>query len=323
MDLFSWILSTLDSAIRYAVPLTLAAMGGLFSERSGIVDIGLEGKMLFAAFVAASVAAWTGSPWLGMGAGIAASVVMALLHGFACISQRGDQIISGLAINFLASGMTITLGHAWFAAGGQTPALGNDARFTGITLPGAETLNNIPLIGPVYKEVISGHNLIVYIAFVAVAVSWWTLYKTRFGLRLRAVGEQPHAVDTAGISVAWQRYRALMITGLLCGIAGTYFSVAQNASFGKEMTAGMGYIALAAVIFGRWRPWQTMGACLLFGFFTALETRMQGITLPGIGVPPTQIFAALPYLLTVVLLAGLVGRSVAPKAIGKSYVKER
>ncbi|WP_434355321.1 ABC transporter permease [Parasalinivibrio latis] len=324
MDLLPWLLSTADSTIRLAVPLIFAAMAGIFSERSGIVDIGLEGKMLFSAFVAASVAYVTGNPWLGLFAAILSSVMLALVHGYASITQRGDQIISGLAINFFASGMTITLGHAWFERGGQTPALVSEQRFLPIELPGAEWLGDtIPVLGPLYKEVISGHNLLVYLSFIAVGVAWWVLFRTRFGLRLRAVGEEPNAIDTAGISVAFVRYRAVIVAGILCGMAGAYLSTAQNASFGREMTAGQGYIALAAVIFGKWQPRNAFLACLLFGFLSALETRMQGVSIPIIGVLPTQVFSALPYVLTVVLLAGFIGKAMAPKAIGRPYVKER
>ncbi|NGN99360.1 ABC transporter permease [Grimontia sp. S25] len=324
MEWFNWILSSADSTIRLAIPLIFAAMAGIFSERAGVVDIGLEGKMLFAAFAAAAVSYVTGNPWLGLLAAIAGSMMLALVHGYASITQKGDQIISGLAVNFFASGMTITLGHAWFQRGGQTPTLHNDQRFLPGEFSGAEWLGDtIPVLGPLYKEVISGHNILVYLAFIAVIITWWVLFRTRFGLRLRAVGEEPNAIDTAGISVVWLRYRAVLIAGLLCGLAGAYLSTAQNAAFGKEMTAGQGYIALAAVIFGKWQPRNALLACLLFGFLSALETRMQGVSIPLIGVLPTQLFSALPYVLTVVLLAGFIGKAVAPKAIGRPYEKER
>ncbi|MFD2177526.1 ABC transporter permease [Veronia pacifica] len=324
MELLNWILSTADSTIRLAVPLIFAAMAGIFSERSGVVDIGLEGKMLMAAFTAAAVSYVTGNPWLGLIAAICSSMLLALIHGYASITQKGDQIISGLAVNFFASGMTVTLGHAWFKQGGQTPTLYNDQRFLPIELPGAEAIGeSVPLLGPVYRDLISGHNILVYLSVFAVVFTWWLLFRTRFGLRLRAVGEEPGAIDTAGISVVWLRYRAVLMAGLLCGIAGAYLSTAQNAAFGKEMTAGQGYIALAAVIFGKWQPRNALLACLLFGFLSALETRMQGVEIPLVGVLPTQVFSALPYVLTVVLLAGFIGKAVAPKSIGKPYVKER
>ena len=322
-DTLLLLISALDSTLRVSTPLVLCAMAGIFSERSGIIDISLEGKLLAGAFAAAAAAAVSGSAFVGLGAAIMTSVVMALLHGFACITHRGNQVVSGLAINILASGLTVTLGVAWFHKGGQTPTLSGDARFSPITLPGAETLADIPLLGQIYNELLSGHNLLVYVAFIAVPITWWILYKTRFGLRLRAVGENPQAVDTAGISVTLLRYRAVICAGILCGIAGAYLSTGQNAAFGKEMSAGQGYIALAAMIFGKWKPLPGLLACLLFGFLDAMAVRLQGVSLPGIGEIPVQFMQALPYILTVVLLAGFIGKAVAPKAIGNPYVKER
>jgi general nucleoside transport system permease protein len=312
-----------DATLRVATPLVLCAMAGLFSERSGVIDISLEGKMLAAAFAAAAAAAVTGSAWLALGAGIAVSVALGLLHGFACITHRGDQVVSGVAINILVSGLTVVLGTAWFQRGGQTPSVGQDARFTPLVWPGAEAVAEVPVIGPLYSELLSGHNLLVYLAFAAVPLTWWVVYRTRFGLRLRAVGENPGAVDTAGISVSFLRYRAVVCAGLLCGVAGTYLSIAQNAAFVREMTAGQGYIALAALIFGKWRPVPAMLACLMFGFLDAVAIRLQGVVVPVIGPIPVQLIQALPYVLTVVLLAGFIGRAVAPKAIGRPYVKER
>jgi len=298
-------------------------MAGLFSERSGIIDISLEGKMLSAAFAAGTLAALTGSPWVALGGAVVVSILLGLVHGFACITHRGDQVVSGLAINVLASGLTIVLGIAWFSQGGQTPPLASEARFMPLQLPFAETLKNIPGIGPFYDSVINGHNLLVYVALLAVPITWWVVYKTRFGLRLRAVGENPLAVDTAGISVSRLRYTAVMIAGALCGIAGTYLAIAQNAAFAREMTAGQGYIALAAMIFGKWRPLPAMLACLMFGFLDAVSIRLQGIELPVIGEVPVQLIQALPYILTVVLLAGFIGKAIAPKAIGVPFSKER
>ncbi len=322
MDLLSVVL-ILDSAVRLATPLLLACLAGLFSERSGIFDIGLEGKMLGAAFAAGAAAGVTGSAWLGLGAAILVSVGLALVHGFASITQRGNQIVSGVAINFLAAGLTALLGQAWFHQGGRTPQLLGDARFKSLTLPGAEALAGVPVLGPIYAELISGHNLLVYVAAAAVPLTWWIVYRTRFGLRLRAVGENPAAVDTAGISVVWLRYRAVIICGALCGIAGSYLSIAQSAGFIVNMTAGKGFIALAALIFSKWRPWQALGACFLFGLLDAVAISLQGVTVPGIGEVPVQLMQALPYILTVVLLAGFIGRAIPPKAGGVPYVKER
>ncbi len=323
LDSLPALLPILDATLRVSTPLILCAMAGLFSERSGIVDISLEGKMLAAAFAAGAVAAVTGSPWLALLAGMLVGVALAMVHGFASITHRGDQVVSGLAINVLASGLTVVLGIAWFSQGGQTPSLGSDARFMPVTLPLADALNQIPFIGRLYSEVISGHNLLVYVAFAAVVLTWWIVYRTRFGLRLRAVGENPLAVDTAGLSVGGLRYSALVICGLLCGIAGTYLSIAQNASFVREMTAGQGYIALAALIFGKWRPLAALLACLMFGFLDAVAIRLQGIEIDGFGEIPVQLIQALPYVLTVVLLAGFIGKAIAPAAVGVPFSKER
>lgn len=323
MDALSSFFAILDATLRVSTPLILAAMAGLFSERSGIIDISLEGKMLAAAFAAGSVAAVTGSAWLALGAGIVVSMALAMVHGFACITHRGNQVVSGLAINILASGLTVVLGIAWFQRGGQTPTLSGDARFRPLELPFADTVSGVPVIGPFYADVVSGHNVLVYVAFVAVALTSWVVYKTRFGLRLRAVGENPLAVDTAGLSVSGLRYAAMAICGALAGIAGAYLSTAQNASFVREMTAGQGYIALAALIFGKWRPLPAMLACLMFGFLDAVAIRLQGVELPYIGEVPVQAIQALPYVLTVILLAGFIGKAIAPKAIGVPFVKER
>jgi ABC-type uncharacterized transport system permease subunit len=322
-DLWLQFLLTIDATLRVSTPLILCAMAGIFSERSGIIDISLEGKMLLSAFAAASVAALSGLPWLGLGAAILVSMVFSLLHGFACITHRGNQVISGLAINILASGLTVTLGIALFAQGGQTPYLSSAQRFSAISLPFAETMRQVPVIGTIYAEIISGHNLLVWLALLTVLVTGMVLYRTRFGLRLRATGEKPEAVDTAGISVTRIRYQAVLIAGLLCGIAGAYLSIAHGAGFVREMTAGKGYIALAAMIFGHWRPVPALMACLMFGFLEALAARLQGVDILFIGPIPTDLILVLPYVLTVVLLAGFIGRATPPKAIGQPYIKER
>ena len=323
MEDFTLVILILDSTVRLSAPLVLAALAGLFSERSGVIDIGLEGKMLGAAFAAAAAAAFTGSPWAGLAAGIAVSVALALLHGFACITHRGNQVVSGVALNILVAGLTAVLGVSWYAQGGRTPQLDPTARFLPLTLPGAEAVRDVPVLGGLYYELLSGHSFPVYVAFLTVPLAAWTLYRSRFGLRLRAVGENPLSVDTAGISVAGLRYRAVICGGVLCGIAGTYLSIAQSAGFIRDMTAGKGYIALAALIFGKWRPLPAMGACLLFGLLDAVAIRLQGTFLPGIGEVPVQFIQALPYVLTVILLAGFIGRAIPPKAIGIPYVKER
>ncbi|GAJ94366.1 ABC transporter permease [Agrobacterium sp. SHOUNA12C] len=323
MDYYDILISVLGSTIRLSIPLIFTALAGLFSERAGVFDIGLEGKMLAAAFAAACMATVTGSAWAGLGAGIVVSVTFGLLHGFASITNRGNQIVSGVAINFLIAGLTVVLGQAWFGQGGRTPQLGADARFVPIILPGADALRGVPIIGPLYANVISGNNILTYIAFLAVPISWWILYRTRFGLRLRAVGENPGAVDTAGISVAWLRYRSLICAGILCGFSGTYLAIAQSAGFIANMSAGKGYIALAALIFAKWKPVPVMLSCLLFGFLDAFSNFMQGKSVPGIGEVPVQIFQALPYILTCILLAGFIGVAKPPKAGGVPYTKER
>src|SRR5690606_4532036 len=316
------ILSILDATLRLSTPLLLACLAGMYSERAGVFDIGLEGKMLAAAFGAGAVAAVTGSAWLGLLAGIGVSVATAALQGAAAISLKGNQLIAGVAINMLAAGLCTFLGQQWFHQGGRTPALGPNGRFGTIDLPFAHELSGVPILGPIYAELISGHYLLVYVAFLMVPITAYVLYRTRFGLRLRAVGENPKAVDTAGISVTRMRYSALLITGVLCGFAGAYFSIAQGSGFGNTMTAGRGFIALAALIFAKWRPVPAMFTCLLFGFLEAMQIRMQNASILGIDVP-VQAIQALPYILTVVLLAGFIGKAVGPKAGGVPYVKER
>lgn len=322
MDLTT-LIQLLDATIRLSTPLLLACLAGLFSERAGIFDIGLEGKMLVAAFLSAGVAAVSGSVWIGLLAGIGASLMLSAVHGLASITFKGNQLISGVAINFLAAGMTVVISQAWFGEGGRTPQLPETARFNPITLPGAEALSGVPVFGPLYADLISGHTILVYVAILFVPLTWWVLFRTRFGLRLRAVGENPAAVDTAGVSVVGMRFAAVAICGVLCGIAGAYLATALQAGFIKDMTAGRGYIALAALIFAKWRPWHALYACLLFGFLQALALRPDLIeTTIGMRVQ-VQLLDALPYILTVIILAGFVGRAIPPRAGGEPYVKER
>lgn len=320
---FIILLSILDGTLRVSTPLVLCAMAGLFSERSGTVDISLEGKLLASAFAAAATAYATGNPWIGLLVAMAISTSLSMLHGFACVTHNGNQVVSGVAINILASGLTVVLGIAFFRQGGQTPTLPKAARFNPIDFPFAETLDSVPIIGQLYAQVISGHNILVYLAFALVPLTSWIVFKTRFGLRLRAVGESPKAVDTAGIGVRAMRYKALAVNGLLCGIAGAYLSTGQNAAFVREMSAGQGYIALAALIFGKWRPKAAMLACFMFGLLDAVAIRLQGVEIPGFGEVPVTLIQALPYVLTVVLLAGFIGKAIPPKSIGIPYVKER
>ena len=323
MELFQVFIELAQSTVRVSTPLILAALAGLFTERAGVFDIGLEGKMLGAAFAAGAVAYITQSVMMGLLAAILISVLLSLVHGYASITQRGNQIVSGVAINFVVAGATVILGQAWFKQGGRTPALSADGRFGTIKLPFADSVRDVPILGQVYSDLLSGHSPLTYLAFLMVPASWWILYRTRFGLRLRAVGENPGAVDTAGISVIWLRYRAVICCGILCGVAGAYLSLAANAGFTKGMTAGKGYIALAALIFAKWQPKNVLFACLLFGFLDAFAIRYQGYAFPLIGKVPVQLMQALPYILTVILLAGFIGKAIPPKAGGVPYVKER
>jgi simple sugar transport system permease protein len=320
---FATLIQILDSTVRLATPLLFACLAGLFSERAGIFDIGLEGKMLASAFFSAAVAAVTGSVWIGLLAGIAASLAFSLIHGLASITFRGNQLISGVAINFLAAGLTVLVAQDLFAQGGRTPSLAGAARFNEITLPFADALRGVPVLGPIYAELISGHSILVYVGLLTVPLTWWVLFRTRFGLRLRAVGENPGAVDTAGISVVRLRYSAVAICGVLCGLSGAYLATGLQAGFVKDMSSGRGYIALAALIFAKWRPWYALYACLLFGFLQALSLRPDAVKAFTRVEIPGQFLDALPYILTVVILAGFVGKAIPPRAGGEPYVKER
>ena len=323
IDFLNDLLTVLDSTLRLSTPLLLACLAGLFSERAGIFDIGLEGKMLFAAFFSAAVAAFTGSVWIGLLAGIASSIALSAVHGVASITFRGNQLISGVAINFLAAGMTVLIAQDWFKQGGRTPSLVGNGRFTPVELPFAESLANAPILGSIYNDLLSGHTVLVYIALLCVPLSWWCLYRTRFGLRLRAVGEAPEAVDTAGVSVIYLRFAAVGICGILCGIAGAYLATGLQAGFVKDMTAGRGYIALAALIFAKWRPWYALMSCLLFGFLQAIALRPDLIETYLSFKVQVQLLDVLPYILTVIILAGFVGKAIPPRAGGEPYVKER
>jgi ABC-type uncharacterized transport system permease subunit len=256
-------------------------------------------------------------------AGVAAAIVFSLIHGYASIDQRANQIVSGTAINMVADGLTALIGNAIWSQGGRTPQLPAEAQFGAINWPFVNEIGAVPIIGPIYQHLISGHDIVTYIAFLLVPLTYWALYSTRFGLRLRAVGENPAAVDTAGISVRGLRYGAVVICGVLVGLAGVYLVLSQEAYFQPHMSAGRGFIALAALVFAKWRPWPALATCLLFGFLDALAIRLQGVELPVIGPVPVQAIEALPYILTVVLLAGFIGKAIPPRASGIPYVKER
>jgi general nucleoside transport system permease protein len=313
--------TVLASTLRMATPLILCALAGTLSERAGVIDLGLEGKMLATAFAAASAGVMTGSLPLALLAAIAVGLALSMLHGYGCVSHRGDQVVMGMAITMTAAGLTVVLGIAWFKQGGQTLPIPDAVRlepwFAGL----GAVISKVPLIGPVLAGLF-GHAPLVYIAFALVFAVWWLLYRTRLGLRLRAAGENPAMVDAAGLSVVGLRYLALAGNGVLSALAGCYLVLALNPQFIPNMTAGRGYMALAAMIFGKWHPVGAFMACLLFGFLDALSIRLQGASLGGVSVP-VQAIQALPYVLTVVLLAGFIGKAYAPKALGVPYVKER
>jgi simple sugar transport system permease protein len=319
------LLQLLDSTIRLATPLLLACLAGLFSERAGIFDIGLEGKMLASAFLAAAVAFATGSVWLGLLVGIAGSLLLSAVHGVASITFRGNQLISGVAINFLAAGLTVVAAQAFFGEGGRTPQLSGDQRFGQVGLPGADALRDVPLLGPLYAEVVSGHTILVYVAALTVPLSWWVLYRTRFGLRLRAVGENPAAVDTAGISVARLRFSAVAIAGvLLRASAGAQLSTAEPAAGFVPRHDGGARLHRAGAPDLRQvaAPSRRSGRASTVRFLQALALRPapSGPHRPGVQV---QLLDALPTILTVVIPRGLRRRAVPPRAGGEPYVKER
>ena len=313
----------LASTLRVSTPLIFCALAGLLSERSGVVDIGLEGKMLAAAFAAGACGALYGSTTVALLAAMGVAIALSWMHGLACVSHRGDQVVSGVAINIIAAGLTVVLGIAWFSQGGQTPPVATEVRIQPVFPQLAQSVQSIPLVGRILGEGMLSHSALVYLALLLVPAVWWLLFCTRFGLRLRAVGENPQMVDAAGVSVTRLRYTALTLNGVLCGLAGSYLVLAQSANFSANMTAGRGFMALAALIFGRWHPVGALWACLLFGFLDAVAIRLQGAQIPGLGEVPVQAIQALPYVLTVVLLAGFIGKAVAPQALGKPYLKER
>lgn len=294
-DIFTFAL--IWSTIRLSTPLILAALGGLFSERSGVINIALEGMMLAGAFTAAAVTHAAGNPFVGLLAGMAAGLVIAAIHAVACIRYRADQVVSGTAINILMLGMPPFLSGAFFLSSGATPQI-----------PKNQLIPWTPIV----------------IAFALVPLTWYVLYKTPFGLRIRSVGENPEAADAAGIRVARMRYAGVLLSGVLAGIGGAYLSIGQSSLFTRNMTSGRGFIALAALIFGKWRPVQTMLACLLFGFTEAVTIQMQGVVkLPSGDDIPVQFIQMVPYLLTIIVLAGFIGSSRPPKALGIPYEKER
>jgi general nucleoside transport system permease protein len=302
----------LAATLRFATPLAFAAMGGIFCERSGVINIGLEGMMLAGAFFGIMVAAETGQWELGILGAMGAGGVLALIHAFFCIHLRADQIISGFAINFLALGLTGYLFRSVYGTRG-TPELSEEIPDVNLGF-----IKDIPYFGDVFGQL----NLMIWLMLLTVVLSWVVLFKTPLGLRIRSVGEHPRAADTVGISVFKVRYAAVILSGLLAGLGGAYLSFGFGNAFNENMTAGRGYIALAAVIFGNWRPFGAFGACLLFGFSSALALRLQGSPLLPSDLASANLLQTLPYVLTLVALVGVIGRSRGPAAAGRPYVKQ-
>ncbi|HRF46924.1 MAG TPA: ABC transporter permease [Anaerolineales bacterium] len=304
IDLNLILVAVLSSTVRLSTPIVLGALGGIFSERSGVVNIAIEGLMLTAAFVGFLIGASTGNVWLGVVAAVATGALMALLHGVLSIHLRVDQIISGTVINILAVGLTGYFYTSSVTLPGKLPSL---------PIP---LLSELPIVGPVLFD----NPPITYLALILVAVTHVVLYRTQWGLRLRAVGENPRAADTVGVNVIATRYANVMIGGALAGLAGAFLSLEAVGSFERLMTNGRGFIALAAMIFGNWNPIGAWAAALLFGFANALQSQLQFL---GLGsIIPHQFIGLLPYVLTIVVLAGFVGRARPPAAVGQPYSKE-
>jgi len=362
-------ISLIFSTIRLATPLVLAALGGLYSERSGVINIALEGLLLAGAFTAASVTYYAHSPWAGLGAAIIAAAAVAAIHALACIRFKADQVVTGTGINILFIGLPAVLSGALFLSSGSTPQVPKEN-----LLPALARF--LPFM-PAWR-IFTDVSVISLLALIVVFVTRYVLYQTPFGLRLRAVGENPEAADAAGVGVNPMRYVGVILSGVLAGIGGAYLSIGQSSLFTRNMAAGRGFIALAALIFGKWRPVQTLLACLLFGFADALTIQLQGVPVPvtvlrltvlllcallgwfiayqfrfirsrmtrtlsgllvglAVGVSivyysmrglgrvevPVQFIQMIPYIVTIIVLAGFIGQSRAPKALGIPYQKER
>lgn len=304
------------SAVRIATPLALAAIGGTICERSGVVNIALEGMMLFGAFMGVVGCAFTGSPWIGLIVAVLSGAILSALHAFASINLRTDQVVSGTAINILAGGLTGFFMEVIFGRPGSTDPV---ARLEPVFNLGGPTEGFFGLAWRWIETVFLSYTPIVYMAIFIAVFAQWAMFNTRWGLRLRALGEHPRAADTVGISVTRGRWAAVLMSGALGGLAGANLSLEQVGSFTEGMTNGRGFIALAANIFGRWTPIGSYLASLLFGFADALQIKLQ--LFRDVITIPSQFFLMLPYVLTVVVLAGVVGRAVAPAAVGDPYEK--
>jgi simple sugar transport system permease protein len=294
------------ATLRMATPIAYGALGGIFSERSGVVNIGLEGMMLTGAFTGVAVSHFVGNPWLGVLGAILAGGLLGLLHGVITVRFAGNQIVSGTGINIFALGFTAYMSQTiWGSRGASDSVQG----LTKISIP---LLKDVPVIG----EIIGTHTPLVYLLIIITVVSFIVLFKTPFGLRIRAVGERPEAADTAGIDVYRTKYICLIASGMLAGLGGVFLSLGHVNLFAWGMTGGRGFIALAAMIFGKWMPFGAFGASVMFGFADALQMRLQAL-----GLLPPQIILMIPYVLTVVVLAGVIGKATPPSNY-KPYVKE-
>jgi len=294
-------IALLFSTIRFATPLIFSALGGMFSERSGVINIALEGLMLAGAFTAAVITYESGNPFLGFFAAMLAGAGLAFVYAIACIKFEADQVVAGFGINILMLGLPALLSSAIYDSAGSTEQIAKEN-----LLPGLFDI-----------------NIASVLAFLLVPVCWYVLYKTPFGLRLRAVGENPAAADAAGVSVLKLRYTAVVLSGVLAAAGGAYLSIGQSSLFTRGMTAGRGFIALAALILAKWRPVQVLFACLFFGFTEALTIPLANVKMPSGENVPVQFIQIIPYVLTIIVLAGFIGLSRAPKALGVPYRKEK
>lgn len=297
----------LVASLRLSVPLAFAALGGLFSERSGVINIALEGMLLTGAFASAAAAFYTGNVWAGILAAFVIAGMMGLLHAYLCVTLRVNQLVSGLAINLAAAGLTAFLARIIFSSG-------STQQLPGLQVIGIAGLKNLPVFG----ALLFNQDPLVYILLLLIPITTYLLYHTSIGLSLRAVGEYPRAADTAGVPVTFIRYLSVIISGCLSGLGGAYLTLVHVRYFAEDMSAGKGFIALAALIFGRWHPVSTIFACLLFGATEALQLRIQAF---GLNIP-YQFLVMLPYLIALFALVGLAGKSTPPSALGVPYFPE-
>jgi len=294
------------ATMRMATPIAYGSLGGIFSERVGVVNIGLEGMMLTGAFTGVAVSFFSGSPWLGVVAAVLIGGFLGLLHGVITVKFAGDQVVSGTGINIFALGFTAYMSQVFWGSRGASESV------QGLTAISVPLLKDIPIIG----DIIGTHTPLVYLMIIVTVISYIILFKTPLGLRIRAVGERPDAADTAGINVFKTKYLCIVISGMLAGLGGAFLSLGHLSLFAWGMTGGRGFIALAAMILGKWMPFGAFGASVMFGFADALQMRLQAL-----GLLPPQIILTIPYLLTVAVLAGIVGKAIPPSNY-KPYVKE-